>query len=233
MPVATRAMLGYLGFDQGVVVLHRDQAPAELVFDNFDDTSRAGIQNYVSVTHRYNPMLPWRGGRLGAIRARDFCRDPASIDQRLASFLVPAPEEELGFRTVGWPRLQEEVGLYLPACGGVVELSVYRELRRRTRVAAHKLKALEALHLPIAAAFETHARLTRPPMEDSPEGPDGLALTQREAEVAELLRLGCGSEAIALRLGISRWTVKDHRKHIFRKLGVSTLAEFFARGTAH
>jgi DNA-binding CsgD family transcriptional regulator len=39
---------------------------------------------------------------------------------------------------------------------------------------------------------------------------------------------GCSSEAIALRLGISRHTVKDHRKQIFRKLQVGSLAELFA-----
>ena len=39
--------------------------------------------------------------------------------------------------------------------------------------------------------------------------------------------LGAGVE-IALRLGISRYTVKDHRKHIFRKLSVGSLAELFA-----
>jgi DNA-binding CsgD family transcriptional regulator len=40
--------------------------------------------------------------------------------------------------------------------------------------------------------------------------------------------IGCSSEAIALRLSISRHTVKDHRKQIFRKLGVGSLAELFA-----
>jgi DNA-binding CsgD family transcriptional regulator len=53
-------------------------------------------------------------------------------------------------------------------------------------------------------------------------------LTPREAQIVGLLLLGCGSEAISLRLNISRYTVKDHRKQIFRKLGVGSLAELFA-----
>lgn len=54
------------------------------------------------------------------------------------------------------------------------------------------------------------------------------ALTPREVEVVDLLLLGCGSDAIALRLNISRYTVKDHRKRIFRKLHIGSLAELFA-----
>src|SRR3546814_19408442 len=53
-------------------------------------------------------------------------------------------------------------------------------------------------------------------------------LTPREAEVRDLLLRGCSTDAVALRLSISRHTVKDHRKAIFRKLGISSLAELFS-----
>jgi DNA-binding CsgD family transcriptional regulator len=52
-------------------------------------------------------------------------------------------------------------------------------------------------------------------------------LSPREREIYDLLLLGCSSATIALRLGLSRYTVKDHRKHIFRKLRVGSLAELF------
>jgi DNA-binding CsgD family transcriptional regulator len=55
------------------------------------------------------------------------------------------------------------------------------------------------------------------------------ALSPREREIYDLLLLGCSSAAIALRLDISRHTVKDHRKRIFSKLRVGSLAELFAR----
>src|SRR3546814_10274349 len=51
--------------------------------------------------------------------------------------------------------------------------------------------------------------------------PARAPLTPREAEVRDLLLRGCSTEAVALRLSISRHTVKDHRKAIFRKLGRS------------
>jgi DNA-binding CsgD family transcriptional regulator len=231
------AVLDFMQFDLGAVVVHRGPARPQLMFDNFDAVgARAGIDNYLAVTHRFNPMLPHAGGRLGAIRARDFGRPGPRIGQDLRPYLVPAPEEELGFRTVGWPERLEEVGLYFQACGGVVEMSVYRERRARQQAAAAQLALLEEMQLPIAEAFDKHARLTgaaRTPAEDR-EGREAreqtmVLLSPREAQVAELLLAGCGSEAIALRLGIGRYTVKDHRKNIFRKLDISSLAELFAR----
>jgi DNA-binding CsgD family transcriptional regulator len=59
----------------------------------------------------------------------------------------------------------------------------------------------------------------------------GDTLSPREREICDLLLLGCSSAAIALRLGLSRHTVKDHRKSIFRKWRVGSLAELFARGS--
>src|SRR3546814_20372057 len=53
-------------------------------------------------------------------------------------------------------------------------------------------------------------------------------LTPREAEVRDLLLRGCSTDAVALRLSISRHTVKAHRKAIFRKLGISSLAELLS-----
>jgi len=41
---------------------------------------------------------------------------------------------------------------------------------------------------------------------------------------------GSAAAAGSLRLSISRHTVKDHRKHIFARLGISSLAELFAFG---
>jgi DNA-binding CsgD family transcriptional regulator len=217
--VAAEAVSGFMAFELTAIVLHRPQAGAAVMFDNFDRAGgRRGLETYVAVTHRLNPILAARQG-WGAFRARDFAIRPQG---RLAQDqLVRAADEELGFRTVGWPERLEEVGLYFEACGGVVELGCYRA---RGRTPTDRIEALDGLCEPIAAAFERHARLTRA------EAPAMEALSARERDVAELLLAGCGSEAIGLRLGISRHTVKDHRKQIFRKLRVGSLAELFALG---
>lgn len=45
-------------------------------------------------------------------------------------------------------------------------------------------------------------------------------LSPREAEIVELVARGCSTRQIAARLFISEYTVQDHLKHIFEKVGV-------------
>ena len=217
--VAADAVSRFMAFDLTAILVHRDEAAPTLMFDNFDQAGgRRGLETYMAVTHRLNPVLAAGGG---AFRARDFAIRPEPRAGAMRRHLVRAPEEELGFRTVGWPERLEEVGLYFEAWGGLVELGCYRP---RGRTPTDRMEDLAALREPIAAAFARHGKLAA--SSDLPAD----ALSPREREVADLLLAGCGSEAIALRLGISRHTVKDHRKQIFRKLRIGSLAEFFALG---
>jgi DNA-binding CsgD family transcriptional regulator len=50
-------------------------------------------------------------------------------------------------------------------------------------------------------------------------------LTEREREVLVLVGKGMKGAEIGLLLGMSLWTVRDHEKHIYRKLGVSGRVE--------
>ena len=50
-------------------------------------------------------------------------------------------------------------------------------------------------------------------------------LTSREYEILGMVGQGAADKEIAARLGISIWTVRDHLKHIFTKLGVHTRTE--------
>ena len=212
--VAAAAVSRAIAFDLATVVVHRDAAPPRLLFDDFDAAGgREGVDNYVAATHRLNPMLALGEG---AFRAGDFAIRPRPGEG--LALLVRDPEEELGFRTRGWPPGLEEVGLAFRACGGLVELACYRP---RGGGGVSPMEGLEALRAPLTAAFRRHGELTAPPAPVA-------SLTAREHEILNLLLSGCASEAIALRLGITRYTVKDHRKHIFRKLSVGSLAELFA-----
>jgi DNA-binding CsgD family transcriptional regulator len=217
------ALRRFTDFDLAAVVLHREQDAARILSDNFDQVGcRQGIETYARTTHRLNPMLASR--RAAAVRARDFAHLPTARLSAMQRHIVRADDEELGYRTLGWPPRHEEIGLYFEGWGGVIELGFYRARARRA-ASSGTLQSLTALRSSIAAAFERHQALAR-------KGADGdwhAPLTAREREVGELLLRGCSSDAIALRLGITRHTVKDHRKSIFRKLGITSLAELFSR----
>jgi DNA-binding CsgD family transcriptional regulator len=217
------ALRRFTDFDLAAVVLHRERHDARILSDNFDQVGcRQGIETYARTTHRLNPMLASRRG--SAVRARDFAHLPAARLSTMQRHIVRAEDEELGYRTLGWPPRHEEIGLYFEGWGGVIELGFYRARARRAAPSG-TLEALTATRRSLAAAFERHRALARSEPADDWHTP----LTAREREVGELLLRGCSSDAIALRLGITRHTVKDHRKHIFRKLGITSLAELFSR----
>ena len=231
--VTARALLEFVRFDLAAVVLHSRAAGPAVMFDNFDVVNaRGGLDNYVSFTHAVNPILRRTAAGTRVVRAKDFAVHVDAVASSVQPYLVRSDDEEMGFRTVGWPRHQEEIGLYVAACDGMVELSFYRE-RGRCAAPRSLLESLQILGAPIAAAFETHTAFAesatdgRPPSLWRASTPE-RSLSAREAQVAELMLVGCSSEAIALRLDISRHTVKDHRKRIFRKLGIGSLAELFA-----
>jgi DNA-binding CsgD family transcriptional regulator len=217
--ITAHALCELTSFELATIVVHYRGVRPSLMFNNFASAwSGLGLQNYLSQTHRLNPVLQ-RFGRPCAVRASDYRATPAA-DRRILPYFHQAFEEELGFLTVGWPAGMEEIGLYFEALGGIVEFCVYRE-RARTPAAAETLLALNSLCDPIAAAFGRHDVLAHG---GAPLG----GLSSREMQVADLMLQGCTSEAIALRLEISCHTVKDYRKQIFRKLRISSLAELFA-----
>lgn len=55
------------------------------------------------------------------------------------------------------------------------------------------------------------------------------ALSPREQQVVHLILRGFAGKAIARQLNISPETVKIHRRHLYRKLGVASQAELFGR----
>ena len=58
---------------------------------------------------------------------------------------------------------------------------------------------------------------------------DFECLTPREREIVELILLGHSSKSVARCLDIAVGTVKNHRKHVYRKLAIGSQSALFAR----
>jgi DNA-binding CsgD family transcriptional regulator len=67
------------------------------------------------------------------------------------------------------------------------------------------------------------------PHELAPLIADAYELSDRERAVTQLVAQGLVTDAIASRMHISPWTVQDHLKSIFDKVGVSSRGELTAR----
>ena len=67
------------------------------------------------------------------------------------------------------------------------------------------------------------------PHELAPLIADAYELTRRERAVTQLVAQGLTTDAIARRVHISPWTVQDHLKAIFEKVGARSRGELVAR----
>jgi DNA-binding CsgD family transcriptional regulator len=79
-------------------------------------------------------------------------------------------------------------------------------------------------HAQTAVTFEPTG-----PHELAPLIADAYELTDRQRAVTQLVAQGLTTDAIARRLHVSPWTVQDHLRSIFAKVGVSSRGELIAR----
>ena len=96
--------------------------------------------------------------------------------------------------------------------------------RVRTEVGTWLLVQAAALDDQIAVILEPAG-----PAELAPLIAEAYELTEREREVAQLVAAGLATSAIAAELYVSTWTVQDHLKAIFTKVGVASRGELVAR----
>lgn len=85
------------------------------------------------------------------------------------------------------------------------------------------------LHLRSGAHPESKTSTLLTPEERDSESP--FVLSPREGEVLELLKLGYGTSHIARRLSISVFTVRNHVKAIYRKVGIHSRGDLRGQRT--
>ncbi|MFT4825549.1 MAG: DNA-binding CsgD family transcriptional regulator [Halioglobus sp.] len=192
--------------------------------------------------------VPKSGGRstLDIFIKGAFLLDPyylaATRDQKFGMFRIQELSPE-GFRDSEyyktWYRdcgYHDECGYLIPISGeGFINIALGRT-EARARFTQRQLDILDAIRPTVdvlcqqhwaesgAAASESNLRGK---MHAALEAFGSSVLTEREAQVINMVLHGHSTKTIAEKLSISMETVKLHRKHAYAKLEISSQAELF------
>ena len=136
--------------------------------------------------------------------------------------------------------LVEEVGFLVPLpTGFTVAYSLMRS-RGREPFSDDEMANLRAVEPIVRQVVQRHWKSLRaaPPrraadMEEAFETFCADVLTYQQRRVVQLILRGHGSCAVAGIIGVAEGTVKIHRKHIYRRLGISSQSELFALFVRH
>ena len=223
---ALAALLGALvPADDVMIVLYRSGQPPELVHDQSTGSqSAANLALYLKGAYLLDPFY------------RAFADGMSPGCYRLHQ-LAPAAFRASEYFRLHYARtgFRDEIGFLLsPAPAFCVHLSLARRGgHARFSAVEHRrlldfepvLRELVARHWAPPPVAVPSALTTQLDSALKFFGRDFL--TEREAEVLQLLLRGHSTKSIAERLGISPETVKLHRKHSYAKLDVSSQAELF------
>jgi DNA-binding CsgD family transcriptional regulator len=222
------------------VAYRRDAAPVYVADTFADRTGKRALELYIEGTYVLNPVYnAYLGGlKAGVYRLRELAPDAYFSSDHYRQFKVQQQaDEELGYRTYGWPAGMEEVvvTIELPK-GELAEISFFRRasLGGFADADCDALRAVEPLIGAIYRRIWQHCgkdsrRDARWTSFDALLGDFGKGrLSPRECDVAHMILKGHSSESISRNLGISVTTVKTHRQNLYAKLGLSTQQELFS-----
>ena len=214
-------------------VLNRQEASPVYLADTYPDAaSKAAVQRYVNTTYEINPVhnAIRNGLAEGVHRMGDLAPDNWSA---VTCDVIADEEEEINFRTPGWPRGLQEASLLVHLKDGIVgEVSLARAAVANG-IPDADLQGLSAFLPLFRSAFAKIVSGSFGSLGDGDHGSPQLEnfgkelLSSREAEVVQMVLKGHSSLSISLTLGIAIPTVKSHRRNAYAKLGVSTQQELF------
>ncbi len=164
---------------------------------------------------------------------------PAAPGTSAAGVAVLAPDGSIAFADAVAGAWMDELGAngslppVVTAVAGQARAAVAGP-GRDERIARARVRARSGRWLVVRASAlgdEQVAVMIEPagPHELAPLLADAYGLTERERDVTRLVARGLSTDAIAARLYLSPWTVQDHLKAIFEKVGVATRGELVAR----
>lgn len=236
-----KAMNRVVPFQIAMSVVYRRDANPIYVCDTFQEgQAKRALERYITSTYVLNPVYNayLTGLKSGVYRIKELMPDAyfdSSVYKNLEIHMHD--DEELGYRTPGWPAGMEEliVAIETPE-GALAEFSLSRLARNGgySDACIEDIRRVQPLIGAIFRRYWQHAGRGRS------EEPGGVSLNKlfgefgketlspREREVAQLILKGHSSESISGNLAISIATVKTHRQNLYAKLGVSTQQELFS-----
>ncbi len=223
------------------VVYQPDNAPIYVADTFISRAEKRAISLYLDGTYILNPVYNayLAGLRTGVHRIRELAPDNYFSSDYYREFKVQQLEdEEIGYRTYGWPAGMEEIviAVELPA-KRMAEISLHRPVRVGgfSEADLQLLSGIEPMIGAIYRGIWRHIKLQDKPQSGKASSLEALLrnfgagiLSARECEVAHMILKGHSSESISSHLDISITTVKTHRKHLYAKLGLSTQQELFS-----
>jgi DNA-binding CsgD family transcriptional regulator len=245
LPAATAAVLEAVAtvvdYDLGMILVYREgAAPISLCDTLGDDSARQALNRYITRTYILNPVYTafCKGLAPGVHRIRDLAPDAYFLSEHYHGLEVHLQsDEELGYRTRGWPRGMEEVLCAVDLGeGAMAEISLSRAMVKGG-FGDGTLTDLRRIAPLVSALMRQHWHLVRDRLQGTPVvavsidrllktfGADRLS--PREREVVHLVLKGHSSESIGDLLKITVATVKTHRHNIYEKLQISTQQELF------
>lgn len=228
-------------FNAAISMVYARNAAPIYVADTFPDPkAKTALEYYIAGTYVLNPVYNayLKGLKSGVYRITELAPDAYFSSDHYRHLKVHRQEnEELGYRTYGWPVGMEEliIAIELPHdC--LAEISLSR-LSSHGGFSNADLQAVINITPLIEAVYRRIWQYWNKDKRQANQWAsfdhllDGFCkdrLSPREREVTRLILKGHSGESIGYNLGISIATVKTHRKNLYMKLGLSTQQELFS-----
>ncbi len=234
-------------FDLTCVLMYEHAHAPLLLHDNLKNVSEPdAMRNYLTGTYLLDPVY---SACAGAIAAGLYRMEELAPDAFFDSDYYHSPLVHPCISMTSGSLAEEIVFIGAPTPERRVAYSLMRS-NGRARFTDGDVAALRAIQPLLNALLCRHASATAPARPDGQrvEQPEQdvrgyleaafadfatEALTLREQEIVSLILRGHSSLSIAHLLDIAEGTVKNHRKHIHAKLGISSQSELFHRFVEH
>lgn len=233
-----KSMSAFLSYENCKQYVYYKNAAPRLLYNSAPTVpGDPALANYLGRSYELNPLYRRfrRGRAAGVFRMRDIAERNLSRADVAKYPIALDVREEIGFLTEGYPPNTEElcVGLELDS-DRCIAICFSRE-RSASGYSDDELGHTQIVLPFLTSIFkQSFAKGVGNVQTQEPEplGPASLGkralLTRREAQVVDLLIKGHSSISIGLHLGVSTTTVKSHRKNIYGKLNIATMAELFS-----